>query len=563
MSAVKRTAGFSTVMVFMAPIFISAIIALTVFTCSTQPEKSPDYVRYRIDSDPTTLDPAYIVDVTGATIAAKLFNGLVHIDEQMNVVGDIAHKWRISPDGRIYRFSLRQDIYFNHNNQKVTARDFEYSFKRILNPGTHSPNTWVLNRIDGAEDFSSGRSSLLRGLKVIDDFTLEITLSAPFAPFLKLLTMSPGYVVSRQESGRSPGVGGGSVISGGSDIPGVPGGTGPFMVEKWTHSDEVVLKRNTRYFENPARVGGITYRIIPEDLTAVTEFMVGNVDVLEIPVSAHTKFLKDPAYTGLIESAPGINIYYMGLVTGRKPLDNPVVRRAIAFAIDREKILDTYYLKRGIYAPWPVPDTLKKYRMKDCCRYDPEKARALLKSVGYVQQNPGPNHGSNAGLKPALKLDFYIKAVQESVDMAEIIASYLTAVGITVTIKPLEWSAYKAALNNGEADLFWLSWWADYPDAENFLFPLFHSSNFGAAGNRTRYKNPAVDELIANGSHETDEARREEYYRQAESIIAQDVPGVFFWNKINYVVHRARVKNFRIYPIYSIDKGTQIELSKR
>jgi len=545
MPDVRHAAGFS-----VAAFFTAVIFAMTVFSCSSRPEKSSDLVRYRIDSDPTTLDPAYIVDVTGATIAAKLFNGLVRLDAEMNVVGDIARAWRISPDGRTYGFTLRDDVYFNNNNQKVTARDFEYSFKRILDPATHSPNTWVLNRIDGAEDFSSGRSAILRGLKVIDDVTLEITLSAPFAPFLKLLTMSPGCVVSRGESGRSPGV---------SGVSGIPGGTGPFTVEKWTHSDEVVLKRNPRYFENPARVGGIVYRVIPEDLTAVTEFMVGNVDILEIPVSAHTKFLKDPAYAGLIESAPGINIYYMGLVTGRKPLDNPVVRRAIAYAIDREKILDTYYLKRGVYAPWPVPDTLKKYRLKDCCRYDPEKAGKLLKSAGY-----GPNTGPNTGLKPALKLklNFYVKAVQESVDMAEITASYLQAVGIDVTIKPLEWSAYKAALNNGEADLFWLSWWADYPDAENFLFPLFHSSNFGAAGNRTRYKNPAVDELIASGSRETDEARREKYYRQAESIIAQDVPGVFFWNKNNYVVHQSRVKNFRIYPIYSIDKGTQIELSK-
>jgi peptide/nickel transport system substrate-binding protein/oligopeptide transport system substrate-binding protein len=552
---------------------LAAILALMFFACHSRPEKSSDRVRFRIDSDPTTLDPAYIVDVTGGTIAAKLFNGLVRIDAvgrthidavgrthidavgrthidavgrthidavggaQMNVVGDVARKWRISPDGRTYRFWLRDDVYFYHNNRKVTASDFEYSFKRILDPATHSPNTWVLNRIDGAEDFSSGRSALLRGLKVIDALTLEITLAAPFAPFLKLLTMPPGYVVCREAAGGVTG------------IPGdIPGGTGPFMVEKWTHSDEVVLVRNPRYFQGQAGVRGIVYRVIPEDLTAVTEFMVGNLDVLEIPVSAHTRFLKDPAYAGLIESAPGLNVYYMGIVNSRKPLDNPVVRRAIAHAIDREKILGAYYLKRGLYAPWPVPDTLKTYRLKDCCRYDPGRARELLKSAGY-----GPAE---------LRLDFYIKAVQESIDMAEIIASYLKTAGITVNIKPLEWSAYKAALNNGEADLFWLSWWADYPDAENFLFPLFHSSNFGAAGNRTRYKNPAVDKLIALGSRETDEARRQKYYREAEAIIAAEAPGVFFWNKSSYVVRQPRVKNFRIYPIYSIDKGTQIELSK-
>jgi peptide/nickel transport system substrate-binding protein/oligopeptide transport system substrate-binding protein len=127
-----------------------------------------------------------------------------------------------------------------------------------------------------------------------------------------------------------------------------------------------------------------------------------------------------------------------------------------------------------------------------------------------------------------------------------------------VRIRQLEWSAYKEAVNRGEPDMFYLSWWADYPDPENFLFPLFHSSNHGPAGNRTRYTNAFVDSMIAQGQYTLDEDKRNLFYRRAEEMIIADAPWVFLWHRTDFSIRQPWVKNYKIYPIYSMDKGTEI-----
>jgi peptide/nickel transport system substrate-binding protein/oligopeptide transport system substrate-binding protein len=129
-----------------------------------------------------------------------------------------------------------------------------------------------------------------------------------------------------------------------------------------------------------------------------------------------------------------------------------------------------------------------------------------------------------------------------------------------VSIRQLEWSAFKEAVGTGEADMFWLSWWADYPDPENFLYPLFHSSNHGPAGNRARYTNPEVDALIERGQHAPSPERSHEYYEKAEHIIARDAPWVFFWHRTDYTVRHPWIKHYRQYPVYSMDKGVDLAL---
>jgi ABC-type transport system substrate-binding protein len=151
-----------------------------------------------------------------------------------------------------------------------------------------------------------------------------------------------------------------------------------------------------------------------------------------------------------------------------------------------------------------------------------------------------------------------VSADQDVVDIAEVIQYYLKKVGLDVRIKQLEWSAYKSALNNGEADMFWIGWWADYPDPENFLFPLFHSSNHGAGGNRSRYTNKEVDRLIEAGQGAADPSDANRYYRAAEKIITSDCPWVFFWHRTDFTLRQPWVKQYKIYPIYSMDKGVEV-----
>lgn len=508
--------------------------AILFLTACRNADRVEGYLYYRLSTNPTTLDPALIVDVTGGLISTKLFNGLVKLDEDMKIIPDLAEGWTVSKDGLIYRFKLKKGVRFS-NGREVKARDFKYSFERVLNKKTRSPNTWVLDRIYGAEDLMKGIDRDLKGVRVIDDYTLEIRLDKAFSPFLYILTMTAAYVVPEEEVNRW-----------GPDFSSYPVGTGPFILKEWLPNRELILEKRNDYFGQQASIKGIVYRIIPEDLTAVTEFELGKIDILSLPASGYKRFRTDNFWKGLVKSMKGINTYYLGMNCSRHPFNNPVLRKAINLAIDREKILHTYYEGRGRNASGPVPDNLRKWSPPLAYSYNPDIAREIIKKEGLT----------------GLTINFYVTADQEVIDIAEIIQYYLKKVGLNVKIKQLEWSAFKEAINRGEPDLFWLSWWADYPDPENFLFPLFHSSNIGPAGNRTRYSNKEVDRLIDLAGRSRDDKTRWRYYEKAERIIVEDAPWVFFWHKTDYIVIQPWIKNFKVYPIYSMDKGTEIWIDR-
>ncbi|MBI5205223.1 MAG: ABC transporter substrate-binding protein [Nitrospirae bacterium] len=510
---------------------LSAICLLAlIFSCSSR-NRLPEYVYYRLNTNPTTLDPALIVDVTGGSISAKLFNGLVKMDRDLGIAPDIASGYEISKNGLIYRFELKNGVRFS-NGLEVKAGDFKYSFERILNPSTRSPNTWVFDRIKGAREFMDGKAKEVYGIKVINNYALEITLDKPFAPFLNLLTMTAAYVVPEDE-----------VKKWGVDFSSHPVGTGPFVLTHWLPNRELQLDARKDYFDNKPRIKGIIYKIIPEDLTTITEFEIGNLDVIGVPASAFSRYRKDKKWETYIATIEGINTYYLGLNCSKKPFDNKLLRKAINYAIDREKILRTLFEGRGSLASGPVPNMLRKWKAPAPYEYNPSKAKELLKEAGYPD---------------GLEVNFYITADNEVVDIAEVIQSYMKDIGIKANIKQLEWSAYKEAINKGETDMFWLGWFADYPDPENFLFPLFHSANLGPAGNRARYKNPKVDYLIEAGQHAYTMKERDMYYEKAENMIVDDAAWVFFWHKTDYTVRQPWVKNYQTYLIYSIDKGTEI-----
>jgi peptide/nickel transport system substrate-binding protein/oligopeptide transport system substrate-binding protein len=515
----------------MPAIFLFCILLLGACTPS---ERMDGYVYFRLYANPSTLDPALIVDVNSSEIAAKLFNGLVKLDAQMRIDGDIAERWTVSNDGRRYCFYLRRDVTFS-DGRPLMAADVLYSFERVLAPQTRSPNTWIFQYVKGAQEFQNGQASIVSGFRVINNHTFEITLRQPFSPFLSLLTMPPAFIVQREAVQRA-----------GAGFGYQPVGTGPFTLARWLPDREIVLQKAHQYFAEPAKISGMVYRIIPEDLTAVAEFELGNLDMIVTPASAYKRFRDNPQWRDHIVERRGLNTYYLGLNCARQPFHDVRMRRAVFQAIDREKILRTFYEGRGRLAAGPIADVLRSWRPAAAYPFDPDAAKNFVRMTG--------NEGTTVSL--------YVTTDQEMIDIAEIIQDALKNIGLHVSIKQLEWSAYKEAINRGEADLFWLSWWADYPDAENFLFPLFHSANDGYRGNRTRYRNPEVDRLITTGQRSVTEKDRTLAYSRAEQLIVEDVPWVFFWHKNDYFVIQPRLHGIRPWPIHSMDKGTDMYLTE-
>lgn len=515
---------------FLVIVFFSGI------ACQQAIPRKEGFLYLRLDTNPTTLDPALVVDVASASIAAKIFNGLVRFDQNLRLRPDIAEKWDVSGDGKTYTFFLHPGVHFS-NGREVTADDVKYSFERVLNPSTRSPRTWVFDRIEGAQKFMKNHAQEISGIKANGTYILTIHLKKPFGPFLSLLSLTTASVVPKEE-----------VEKWGSDFSFHVVGTGPFMLHEWQHSQHLCLVSNPKYFRSPPHIKGILYRIIPEDLTTIVEFEIGNLDIIHIPAPEFHRYYNHPTGKHYLKEQPGLNIYYLGLNCQQPPLNDIRVRQAICVAIDREKIRTTLFEKRGLLASGPIPPILRKSfpPLKNYFPYNPAKARELLKEAGYPEGFP---------------LTITITALPDVLDIVEVIQQYLHEVGIKASIIQLEWSSFKETVARGNAQAFWLSWWADYPDPENFLFPLFHSSNWGAGGNRSFYKNHAVDRLIEEAEQKPDESFRRQRFHEAEEIIIQDAPLVFFWHQTDYYLVQPWVNNFTPYPLSTSEDGTNISLS--
>ncbi|MFQ3573646.1 MAG: ABC transporter substrate-binding protein, partial [Thermodesulfovibrionales bacterium] len=314
-----------------------------------------------------------------------------------------------------------------------------------------------------------------------------------------------------------------------------------YYLLKWHPSREIVLQSRRQPYDK-YKPKGIVYRVIPEDLTAIVEFEVGNIDVLGIPASAFSHLVSKKDKN--IITVRSLNTYYLGMNTQRYPFNNKNIRKAVAHAIDREKILNTFMQKRGRLADCIVPEELRQWRCSSDIRYDPNEARRMLNLSGI----------------DSITVTMFVTPEQDVIDLAEIIQYYLDGVGIKVRIKQIEWTAFKEAVIKGDADLFWLSWWVDYPHPENFLYPLFHSRNIGYGGNKTRFVDREIDDLLDISrlyikNHDVIKA-----FKTIEDKIMSELPMIPFWHKTDYILVQPWVKGVKGYPIYNMDRADSILL---
>lgn len=515
-------------------IFTFTLIAFFFGGCSAN-ERDFNTLFCRLKNNPTSLDPAYVVDVDSGKIAAKLYSGLIKLNHETKIVPDIASSWKVSDDALEYTFYLRADAYFA-DGEKITAKDFKYSFERILNPATLSSRKWLFDNIVGAKDYIEGKSESVAGILILDDYTLKIVLEKPLVQFLTFLTMSSAYVVpygfKTDDKDNS-----------------LPPASGPFMLFEWKHDNHLTLVKNPNYFGLKPQYGKLSYHILPEDLSAVSMFLMGDIDILEIPRSDIEMFLKNPMHKDDIIGQFKLNSYYMGLNCREDKLKDVRVRQAINYAIDRDKIVEKILRNQAVVSHGPVPLGLNGYTEDNAIyEYNPEKARALLKEAGY---------------KDGMVLTLYQNSDKEVLAVTTVIQHFLKKVGIEVNIIQRDWSAFKQAVNKGEADLFYLSWWADYPDAENFLYPVFHSDNFGSLGNRAFFSDSEIDGML-DKLHTT--GNREAYTRHVkatEKAIIEAAPWCFLWHKKSYMVVQKWVKGYRTAPIYTIEKYNDIMIKKQ
>lgn len=451
-------------------------------------------------NNPATLDPVRINDIHSRTIANQLFDGLVQFDATLAIRPAIAETWTASRDGLVWTFRLKKGVKFHHGRE-VTAEDFVYSFTRILDPKTKSGGAALFMKIKGAREFAQGRANRVEGLVALDPHTLQITLAESQSPFVSSLAVGDAKVVPREVVEKL-----------GDDFGRRPVGTGPFKFVEWVPGKQITLAANPEYFEGRPYLDRLEYRIFTGSALdqPLAEFERGNLEDTAIPVRERVRLSNGRKYQFI--QRPILGIAFLGFNVTQKPLDDPRVRQAINYAIDRRTIIreiyqDQYLPGVGILPPgtYGYDPGLVGYP------YDPKKAAELLAAAGYR---------GGKGL-PVLHI-WSARKNDEAVAEHEAIVKYLAAVGVRVEVHyNTNWPEYKSQVYAGKLPIFRYSWYADTPDPETFLGQLFDSRG---SDNMTGFRNATVDTLLQRARLETNAQRKIQLYQQAERQIVGSAP---------------------------------------
>ena len=478
--------------------------------------------------DPRSLDPALSTDVPTGRAVGYVFDGLVRFTPDAQVVPGLARSWDVSTDGMTYTFHLRTGVKF-HDGRPFSAKNVISTFQRVLDPKTKGGRGWPLYPIDGAKAYAEGKGRTIAGLSSPNDSTVVIRLSEPFAIFPKLLAMPVAAIVPDSVP---------------ANFGENPIGTGPWKFVEWKHDDYLKFAANTEYFEGRPKSDSLMARIVPEPSTAVAEFESGNVDVLYVPEGETRNWEQTDEKKAMLESAPALRVFYVAINTTRGPLADKRVRQALNYAVDAKGILDGIVSGRGNLAAGVIPpalpggDSTRKGYSRDLV-----KAKQLLADAGF------PN---------GIDVELWSSQTPPFPRIAQTIQAYLKEANVRVTLVQRDASSMREAARAGKTDMALKDWFADYPDAENFLYPLLHTANRGVGGNVSFYSNPQFDKLVNDARREQDEAKRTVLYKQADALEYDDAPMIYlFFYKELYAV-QPWIQSFKVPTIFTGQRWTDV-----
>jgi ABC-type transport system substrate-binding protein len=497
--------------------FLSISLLITLNSCQDNKTNERDHLifRYNEHSNIPTLDPAFARNPQSIWPANQLFNGLVQLDDSLNIKPDIAKSWTVIDSTNTYVFILRSDVYFHKNKvftssksgqldstRTVIASDFTYSFDRLLDEKVASSGSWVLQNV--------------HSYQAENDTTFSIQLKRPFPAFLGLLSMRYCSVVAKE-----------AVEFYGSEFRRNPVGTGPFQFKLWEENVKLVLRKNPLYFEKDEDGNQLPYleaiaiTFLPDKQSEFLQLVQGKIDFISGLDSSYkdelvtTKGQLQDKYKNQLKlvTGPYLNTEYLGFFMGSTSpeIQSITLRKAINYGFDRVKMVT--YLRNGMGIPAIhgfIPKGLQGFDAIDGFTYQPEKARDLVAQYKLETGDDSP--------------EISIGTNSQYLDLCEYIQRELQKLGIAVTIDVVPPSTLRQLKSSGELDVFRASWVADYPDAENYL-SLFYSPNFTPNGpNYTHYKNRTFDSLYVRAQSISNIEERKLLYTKMDSLVINEAP---------------------------------------
>ena len=500
----SRTVRIGTLLALVFVLAMSALIG-----CGTQQaaapkpeEKKPTVLRMNNEEEPTTLDPALITSGTEIRIAKQTWTGLLDQDPDGKLIPKLAEKWDISADGKTYTFTLRKGVKFQ-NGREVTADDFVWSMTRALDPKMRSSTALLyLGDIVGAQAFNEGKAQTVTGLVAKDKSTLQITIDAAKAYFLAKLTYPTAYPIAKEE-----------VAKGANWTEGHKAGTGPFILDKWTHKDKVMMSAWADYYEGKAKVNQLQWSIIGDQNTALLMYKNGELDIVEVPPLQYDSIKKDATLGKEERERARASVTYLALNQGAyAPFKDKRVRQAFAMAMDKKGLAQVVYQNTvdvaGGFLPPGIPGYDKTFTG---LAFDPAKAKQLLAEAGF----------KDPAKMPKLVITYNSRSPNYDRMAQYYQAQWKQNLGVPVEIQGKEGGAYTSDVFAGNVvHVFIGSWGADYIDAQNFLSGLFASTSSRAK--RVGYLSKPFDNATLTADVEKDQAKRTELYKQGDKILVAD-----------------------------------------
>lgn len=475
---------------------------LSLSACAAHTSADPDVITVALDQPPTNLDPRIGVDASSERFFQIIFSSLVRKDEHSTIRPDLAESWDI-PDPKTYIFHLRHGVTF-HDGRSLTARDVVFTFRTILDRSVQTSKLGMFERIQSVD--------------APDSYTAVFKLKEVFAPFL--WNIADGAIGIIPEGS-------------GAGFGRHPIGTGPFIFDHYTQDQEVVLRRNENYFGTKAAVSTLRFKIIPEAVVAALELRKGSVDIaLNVLTPDMDEVLKKD-HDLVVMEADGTNYQYIAFNLTDRVFSDVRVRQAIAYAIDRDALIQYLWRSEGrpatsVLTPdnWAYEGNVMAYA------FDVARAKELLKEAGYE------------------RLSVTYRTSNEDISrlMAAAFQQQLARAGISMEIRATESATFFADLDAGNFQMYSARWVGGNEDPDFFNL-VFHSMMTPPKGrNRGHYSNPRIDELIDFGRRELDTQKRIEAYREIQQILARDLPYVNLFYRNNVCVYNKRVGGVKIYP---------------
>lgn len=514
--------------------FIFFLILLIAGCAQQKSEKIAQVIRFNNGTEPETIDPARSTGIPEANIEIQCFEGLTRLDKNSSPSPGIAKSWEVSKDGLKYIFHLRDARW--SNGDKLTAYDFEYSWKRALSPELAAEYAYQLYYIKNAEKYNKGKikDKNLVGVKAIDEKTLLVELEYPTPYFLSLTSFPTYFPVNRKIVEKNPRW---------ATRPETYIGCGPFKLVKWEHNHKMEFEKNENYWDaQNVKLEKLIFYLVEEASTELTMYETGKLDYADNPPVQDIERLKKEK---ILKTAPLLGTYYYKLNITKPPLNNRKVRRALALAIDRkaivEKITKGGQVPALAFVPPGIIQAGKDFRSEKRGYFkdnDVETAKKLLEEAGYKNGKNFP------------KLTILYNTSESHKMIAEAIQEmWRKNLGIEVNLKNQEWKVYLNTLQKLDYQIARAGWVGDYIDPMTFLDMWVT----GGGNNQTGWGNREYDSLIKQAKKTKDLKKRLEIMHKCENILMEEMPVIPIYFYTDLFLCRDYVKNVIKSPLGFVD----------